>query len=1183
MDCSACGHPNRETARFCRECGALLGGLCPGCGAEMEAGARFCDGCGRRLDPTRLESASPRKAATAWSSAGRRTPPQDARTYTPAHLARRILNDRGAVEGERRTVTVLFADAVGSTPIAARIGEEEMYALVQGCLVHMMEAVHHYEGHVANFTGDGVMAVFGAPIAHEESERRAVAAALRMQESLIAYSRDVSERHDIELRFRVGLNTGPVVVGRVSDELNMDFTAIGDTVNLAARMQQVAEPGAVYLTEATHRGVGDHFDCEPVGAVQVKGRDEPLPTWRALRERAMRTRFEVTAQRGLAPFVGRHHELSVLEAHLDQVRHGRGHVVVVSGEAGIGKSRLLLEFRRGARAGDATWLEGHCISYGRSTPYLPIVDLIKRAFGVEEGDDEARIVERLELGTQPWDSDARSAIPYLRYLLRADPGDVGVAGMDPRERRVGIFAALRTLLLQQCRNGPLVAMIEDLHWVDEMSQAAVASLVDVVATAPLLLVLTTRSGERDPVSERVSSTRLVLDHLAEAESVALVRGVLDGSILSPELEALVTGKAEGNPFFTEEVVRSLLETGVIARCDGAWRLQRAVDEVRIPDTIQEVILARIDRLDRAAKEAVQLASVIGREFTARVLDRMSDREARLSGILAELEAHGLIDEKSLHPEPAYVFKHALTQEVAYSTLLAERRRGLHRQAGAAVEELYQDRLAEHYETLAHHYVEGREWTKAVRYLEKAGDKAGAAYANADALRFYARALDVCETLGKEGGEALASSAVKRAFVNFGMGDLPAAIADLDRVAVAGRRLPDRALEGIGLSYRGLLELSYHDLERGEATLTSAWAVVEEGFEEVRPLASLGLTLLFVYSNRWAEAEPLLAWARTAQIAPDPFTEGMWNWCRGVVEYWRGRFDEALQILEELPEHAGRIVTTRLINGWTRGMALASRGEYDSALSELRTTLATCERVGDWQIRPRVVNTIGWVFAEVEAHELAQGWNRRGVELAGSIPGMPDPEIEMNARLNLADNLAALGRSSEAAEQFRTVEAVVRDPRPTQRWLLWRYSLHFLHSYGELWLDGGEPAEALACADECIALAMLSSSRKYVVKGRRLRGQALVRTGRLDEAERELLTALEIAVEVRNPPQLWKTHAALADLRRRQGRPDAAREAYGAALSVIERMARTLADPAMREPLRHFPQVEDIRRAAGPTG
>jgi class 3 adenylate cyclase/tetratricopeptide (TPR) repeat protein len=1137
-----------------------LARTCPQCRAEVRPGARFCDACGHLV-----------KSST--------VPTQPAAgSVTPVRLAEKMRRQRPA-EGERRNVTVLFADAVGSTPLAEQLGEEGMYSFMRECLSRMTEAVHRYEGYLASFTGDGIMALFGAPIAHEDSARRAVTAAMRMQRSLEQYASEMAQRHGVEGRFRVGLNTGPVVVGTVTDDLQMDFTAIGDTVNLAARMQQVAEPGSVFISEPTHRIVGDHFDCELLGELTVKGKTQPVEVWRVMRERPVRTRFEVATERGLARFIGRDQELAVLEGSLQTAHRGAGQVVLVSGEAGIGKSRLLFELRRRLSGQDVAWIEGHCISYGANIPYLPVVDLLKNALGIRDEDGDAEVAGRVDNLVLEWEKSARGAAPYLKHILSVDPGDNAVAAMDPRERRVGVFQALRNFVLQQSSRKPQVLVVEDLHWADEISRDALASLVSVAPCAPVLLILTSRPGYVDLLTERTDFTRLTLGQLDEEQSLTLTEDLLQGASLPPELKRLIAGKAEGNPFYIEEVTKGLVEAGVLARSNGSYRLQRSVEEIYIPGNIQEVILSRLDRLQAEVKRAIQLASVIGREFTARLLDRISDVQAQLSEVLGELKALELIYEKALYPELAYIFKHALTQECAYGTLLAERRRALHRLVAAAIEELYSDRLPEHYEILAHHYFEGQDWEKALEYLTKAGDKATDAYANQDALRSYARALDVGELLGDKAHSVAISVAAKRGFVNFGIGDIPAGIVDFDRMVQLGHRLGDRAVEGTGLAYRGLLKLYGHNFERSEQTLRAALAVAEEGFEEVRPVANLALAQLFAFSNRWADAKPLLAWAQRAPVMPDPFTDGFWNWFRGMVDYWGGHFDEALEILETLSEPAERMVTVRLANWWARGMALASRGEYESALRMLRQTLDMGERVGDWQVRTRVVNTIGWVFAELEDHQQALEWNRSGVALAGSITGLPDPEIESNARLNLADNLIALGRPDEAEEQFKTVETVVRSPTPAQRFLLWRYSLHFFAGYGELWLDRGEPSKALAYADECLQLAEHSSSKKYMVKSRRLRGQAFLTQGRLDHAEQDLSAALRVAIDLANPPQLWKTHAAVGDLRRAQGRIADARRAYGEALSVIDAVADGLTDNKLRETLLHSQRIEEIHRAA----
>jgi class 3 adenylate cyclase len=570
----------------------------------------------------------------------------DPRSYTPPHLAEKILRQREDVEGERRTVTVLFIDAVDSTPLAERLGEEHLYSLMQGCLARMIEAVHCFEGHVKSFTGDGIMAVFGAPIAHEGSARRAVAAAVRAQRALEEERGRIRARLGVECRFRMGLNTGPVVVGRVSDELAMELTAVGDTVNLAARVQSLADPGAICLTDATCRAVADYFDCEPVGARRVKGKDEPIHVHRVLREKPHRSRFQVAAERGLAPFRrpggGVGHPGSVPRAGppgpwADRLRHRGG-----------GPREDPPPLRVPAAGGRRRDLAGgHCVSTGRHTPYLPLIDVVQGAFGVEEADDEGAVIARQEQGSSGWDEAARSTVPYLRFLLSVDPGDRKVERMDPRERRAGLLDALRALLVQLTARGPLVVVLEDLHWADEPTDQALAALADVVAATPILLVLTARPGyEHAP--ERTYAARLPLVPLAEEESAVLVGGVLQAEPPAG-LKRMVADKAEGNPFFVEEVVRSLLEAGVLARANGSYRLDRTAEEIHIPGTIQEVVLARIDRLDRPAKGTLQLASVIGREFTLRLLERISDPQARLEGALGELKALELIYEKGVLP------------------------------------------------------------------------------------------------------------------------------------------------------------------------------------------------------------------------------------------------------------------------------------------------------------------------------------------------------------------------------------------------------------------------------------------------------------------------------------------------------------------------------------------------------
>ncbi|MDP8930382.1 MAG: AAA family ATPase, partial [Actinomycetota bacterium] len=812
----------------------------------------------------------------------------------PAHLAEKILQSRSELEGERRTVTVLFADAVGSTPLAERLDEEDVYLILQGAVELMVEAVHRYEGTVTHFLGDGIMALFGAPIAHEDAARRAVAAALDMQDALEAYLGEVAERHGVELRFRVGLNTGRVVVGRISDQLGMEYTAIGDTTNLAARMEQLAEPGSVYVSESTHWAARDYFEFKDLGELDVKGKAAAVPAYKVLHERGVRTRFEAASEHGLTPFVGRERELGLLRSFLEEAGRGEGQVVFVYGEAGIGKSRLLLEFRRSTAPDEVSWREGRCVSFGRVLPYLPIMELVKESFGIEEADDEARIVERVMRRTAEWDEAARKTLPYLRFLLNVDPGDPDVERMDPRERRAGLFEGLRALLVMESRARPLVAVVEDLHWMDEQSAEALAALVDVVGSLPVLLVLTHRPGYTPPLPDRSYYSRLALRRLPERETLAVAAAVLEAEELPPDLRQLIVDKGEGNPFYVEEVTRCLVEAGVVQPSDGELVVQHATEDLRLPDTIEEIILSRIDLLDYEARHAIQQAAVIGREFTARLLKRVSDLKAQLDEALAELKSLELVYEKQFFPELAYTFKHALTHDVAYGTLLRERRRQLHRLVGDAIEELYADRLGEHFETLAHHYYEGQQWDKALDYLVKAGDKTSAAYATLQARDLYSKALEVCQQLGETALPTVVSVAEKRARLGHLVGDLTAAVADFDLSWDAAERLADRRLAGRALAWRGLIEPYAYDFERGEATLRAALALGEEEvFDDVRLLASMGLGKL-LQATRHEEADRYLRLAgELAERVPDPAARAWWSVFGGFRPNWTGRFDDAI--------------------------------------------------------------------------------------------------------------------------------------------------------------------------------------------------------------------------------------------------------------------------------------------------
>lgn len=1137
MKCPSCERENRSEAAFCDGCGGSLAPECASCGAKLRADARFCDSCG-----------------TAVAPADEIRPPE--------HLAKKILSERGRIEGERRTVTVLFADAKGFTPLSERMDPEQMYGFIQGCVERMVAAVHQFEGTVTQFTGDGIVALFGAPIAHEDSSRRAVAAALLAQSRL----REYVEATGLDTAFRIGLNTGPVVVGRVSDDLTMDYTAVGDTVNLAARMEQMAEPGAVYVTENTYRDVSDFFDCEDLGPQDVKGKSEPVRVYKASTARAVKTRLDAAVARGLSPFVGRDRDIDVLKGLWDDALAGRGQIVMISGEPGIGKSRLLLEFRR-ALGDDVIWREAHCVSNGQNTPYLPVIDLVKNGFGITETDNEGTIIAKVDEDVSQWTVEAQKMAPYLKFLLQVDPGDAAIAEMNPAERRAGILDALRALILERSRVAPRVVVVEDLHWADDQSEEAFRVCADAVAASKVLMILTFRPGYVHPSSGLPNAHRIALGNLDERAQEQLATATLAAADLSTDLADAVAGKAEGNPLFIEEVTRALA-AGV-------------ADPKSVPNSLQDVILSRIDRLEREARDSLQLASVIGREFSLRLLDRISDLQSQLDGVLNELKMLELIYEKAFFPELAYMFKHALTHDVAYSTLLHERRRALHRLVAVAIEELYADRLQEHYEVLAHHYVEAEDWDKALEYLDLAATKAAEAFANSEAFAFLGRAIAICDRLGTEhASRLLVGFAERQGALGFSVGDLEGSVAAFFKMADAAERLGDTSGLARGLGKASMAELYTHDLDRAERTALRALEVTSDD-ANARAAAKATAWAVALFTNRFEEAERL---SKEVRALKDDVTD---TWTGVMVtstliplrDEWSGRYPESLAVIEDA---LGRFGQKADLMGWLFGrwgecLNRIAIGEHQLALDQLLEDVPFAARTGVILMYLRALNTVGFLYGDLHDYDNALEWNRRGLREATDA-GLPDPEVECNAALNIGDNLTALGRLDEAEEHYRWVEAIYRAPSPEQRFMLWRYSQHMLHSYGELRRLRGELDEALSYADECLELARRTDSPKNVVKARRLRAQVLAARGQIDEAAGEFREGIAIGRDIGNAGQLWRTYEAYGDMLRGAGQDDEAREQYDHALQVIDHIASGLTDEQLKATFVGAEPVRAMREA-----
>jgi class 3 adenylate cyclase len=683
--CPRCSQENPDEARFCLHCGAQLAISCPGCGAVQPPGGRFCPECGRAV------GAAPGPVS-----------------YTPAHVSEQIPAVRGAIEGERKQVSILFCDIVRSSALAAELGPEEFHLVIDRFFRVALAEVHRYEGTVNQFLGDGFMALFGAPIAHEDHARHAVLAAL----GIAAQS---------EVPVRIGINSGLVVVGTIGDDLRVDYTAFGDTTVLAARLQAAAAPGAVLISQRTAELVRGYFQLEEVAPVQIKER-----TVRPLRVTGLGSRTtRLDSRSGLSPFTGRDRELAELRRMLEIVVNGEGQVVGLAGDPGLGKSRLAWEFCRLAED-DAAVLEGRCRSYGAAIAYLPLFELVRNACGIAADDAPDLVATKIERKIKTLELDV-SLAHYLRHAFGLPTGDPAVAALDPVAIRARTFEALRRLLVAEAGHRPLVVLIEDLHWIDQTSEEFLAGFVGELPSVPIMLLVTYRPGYSSPWPGKSFTSQLALRPLSSVASEKIVASILD---VGDPAAAAIAGRGEGNPFFLEELARAARDQ--VADEEGG----------AVPQTVQQVLAARIDRLTADQKAALQVAAVLGREFSLDLAEEIWDGDVPLEARLQELKGLEFLRERHGGPERIFVFTHALTREVAYDGMLEARRREVHGRAGVSLEYSQDSQRFEHAELLAYHYACSAVPARAIPYLAAAGARAKDRYANEEAIRLYRKALSI---------------------------------------------------------------------------------------------------------------------------------------------------------------------------------------------------------------------------------------------------------------------------------------------------------------------------------------------------------------------------------------------------------------------------------------------------------
>jgi predicted ATPase/class 3 adenylate cyclase len=733
MKCPRCEFENRPQAKFCEECAAPLARACANCGTQLSATAKFCPECAHPVAGGTVTQ--PR-----FTSPG---------AYTPKHLAEKILTSKSALEGERKQVTILFADMKGSMELLADRDPEDARKILDPILERMMEAVHRYEGTVNQVMGDGIMGLFGAPLAHEDHAVRACYAALRMQESVKKYAAEIQRAEGIPIQIRVGVNSGEVVVRSIESDLKIDYTAVGQTTHLAARMEQMAMPGSIMLTADALRLAEGYVQVKSIGPVNVKGLSEPIDVYEVTGAGPVRSKLQAAAARGFTRFVGRSAEFETLCQALEGAGAGNGQVVALVGEPGVGKSRLFWEFTHSRRTVDWLILESGSVSYGKTTAYLPVIDLLKAYFTIEDRDDVRKIREKVTGKLLTLDKSLEATVPAFLTLLDVPVDDQQWQLLDPPQRRRRTLEAIKRLLLRESQVQPLLVVMEDLHWIDSETQSFLDSLIESLPTARMFVLVNYRPEYQHGWGNKTYYTQLRIDPLPAESAEQLLHSLLGNDLGLEPVTRLLIARTEGNPFFLEESVHTLAETKVLVGEPGAYRIAKPIESIQVPATVQAVLAARIDRLPSEEKRLLQSASVIGKDFQFVLLQAIAElADEPLRHGLAQLQAAEFLYEASLFSELEYTFKHALTHEVAYKSLLRASRQNCHERIAHVLEERFPDIVETQPQLLAHHYTEAGLGAMALPYWQRAGDRANERAAHTEAISYLSKGLELLKALSE---------------------------------------------------------------------------------------------------------------------------------------------------------------------------------------------------------------------------------------------------------------------------------------------------------------------------------------------------------------------------------------------------------------------------------------------------
>ncbi len=1203
MNCPNCQAANPDGAKFCMNCGQSLGLTCPNCQTELPASAAFCYNCGHQIGKPVQETPAP-------------APGQGTRLerYIPKELLSKLRDarDSQAMAGERRIVTMLFCDVGGSTAAAAQLDPEEWTEIINGAFEHLIAPVYRYEGTVARLMGDGILAFFGAPIAHEDDPQRAVLASLEILQSIKPYSARVRKSWGFDLNVRVGINTGLVVVGAVGSDMRMEYTALGDAINIAARMEQAAAPGTVQIAEATHKLIAPLFEFEDLGGIEVKGKDAPVRAYRVLNPRAEPGRLR--GIEGLeAPLIGRGAEMQTLRQALLDLQQGRGQILSMIGEAGLGKSRIMAELRRTSTPvsntdAPLTWLEGRSLSYQSSTPYAPFIALFEEYFQLtetlSEEDKYSQVAASVEQ-VMPGRSD--EVAPFIATLL-----GIGLSGsplerikyLEPPQVRERTFLSVSSFFEALAATGPLVLVIDDLHWADPTSLELLEQLLPVTDRTMLIVIVLFRPRREEPsydfyqLAEREYAhrhTAIRLEPLPEDNARELVANLLHVEDLPLDVRNLILSKAEGNPFFVEEVIRSLLDARLIVRHNGRWRATREIVEIAVPDTLTAVITTRLDRLDDEARRAAQTAAVIGREFNYETLASLYGANDRLEQALTELQRRELIWEASRIPQRRYLFKHALTQETAYNSLLLKNRRVLHKRVG----ELLAGQAPERVNEIARHFLDGGERARALPYLVAAGDRAARAYATREAIGYYEQALEILPQ-----GDELELS--RRAFEGLGSAltfanDVPRAIQTYQQMLEQAKAKGDMHMQVSALnkmSYVTALRLG--EFQKAETYITEADQLAREsddtaGLSELSLIRCMMCTAVADFDGvvrymdetvsigrQLAEKEQMsmgLAHIASSQIFMLQFEEGWETLQEGlalsreigdreheadhlasIAPIYHMRNGDLASARSTAQEGVGIAKNIGSVNIAAQGLRVLGildqiQGDYEQAIHYLTEYLNTGRKAGLPFLEAEALCRLGSVFLEISPALVDRmlDFHVEAVKLLESPVAMM---LGGSSWAELGFCAQALGKTEDARQLFEkglttpTITTNIERPR-------------LFIGMARVALAHDNPDEAAHMTEEARQLIQKHGMKNYEALLELTAAQVAAARGNVDEALATFEQAEMIARDMSLRPHVWRASAGMAELLDAAGKAEQANTRRQAARVMIEEIGSLFQSEELR--------------------